>query len=274
MSSRFTPKLIISDWDETITTKDTIKLVSETAYLSKPNYKPNFDHFTSVYLNAYDQYSKRFKEKNGARDSLEKEVLFQKQLKEVEMTSINEITRLELFKGISPEHFKAQSSKVTIRPHFVEFLNLALKNNIPVIILSVNWSKIMIEATLAYHKIDVSKLQIIVNDLEIDEATQLTTGKFSSLISVRTGIDKWDIVKRLIKDDKKDVVYIGDSSTDLLSILEVQVGIIMQGGSVLKSLKDLNIPLKNLSKSNDLQKNTKYVANWQDLINKFYYEAN
>lgn len=136
---------------------------------------------------------------------------------------------------------------------------------IPVIILSVNWTKLIMEAVL--QKIGFKEnenLKIMVNELEF--VNGISTGNFNESISIRTGLDKLNIVNSLIKQYGK-TCYIGDSMTDLLSLIDSDIGIAIEEGSVIESVKKLNFPIKNLSEAEELHKEEVYVGNWSQVIN-------
>lgn len=263
--SKSIPKVFVVDWDETITKEDTIKLVAQAAYSKKQEYEPKFDHFVDIYLKAFDEYNEEFQTKYGKRDTIEKELKFQTGMQNVEMSSINEIRRLKLFEGVTDQEFQAQADNVTLRPNFTDFLARCQELKIPVIILSVNWTKLIMEAVLkscGYKENEF--LKIIVNELEFRNG--ICTGNFNKSISVRTGLDKLNIVNDLIKKHGK-TCFIGDSMTDLLSLIDSDIGIAIEEGSVIEAIKNLNFPIKNLSEAEELHKEEVYVGNWAQIVN-------
>lgn len=283
MTPLFAPKLIVTDWDETATEHDTIALVAEAAYLAKPNFTPKFTHFSQVYMDAYEKYCREF---GRSRNDLVTEIEFQTGLRAVELASINEMQRLQLFKDVPVEVFQQQAQKVTLRPGFLEFLKRSIKNEVPVVILSINWSQVFIEAALAHHGVDPSNVTVLVNNLEVDLGR--TTGRFAagsapesgqfgsvatkdlSRFGPRTGPDKLAVVQRLTEEYGEDIMYVGDSSTDLLSLLEVPFGVAMDGGSVLNTLERLLLPFTDLSGATAVDTGTLYVGNWTDLNHKIW----
>lgn len=264
-----TPKLFVVDWDETITNEDTIKLVAQAAYNKKQGYEPKFDHFTDIYTNTFNEYSRDFSSKNGTRDSIEKEIKFQTGMQNVEMSSINEIKRLKLFEGITGEEFQQQANNVTLKPNFIEFLSKCQESKVPVIILSVNWTKLIMETVLRACGFKENEfLKFMVNELEFKNG--VSTGNFKESISIRTGLDKLNIVNDLVKQ-YGTTCYIGDSMTDLLSLIDSDIGVAIEEGSVIESIKNLNFPIKNLSEAEELRKEEVYVGNWSqvaDLLDK------
>lgn len=267
MTRFWTPKLVVTDWDETITQHDTISLVAEAAYIAKPTFSPKFDYFSQVYLDAYAKYSKAF---GGPREDLQAEIKFQSGLQQVELSSISEMERLLLFRDVPEKLFHQQAEKVALRPGFLEFLRSALDKDIPVVVLSINWSRVFIEAALAFHGVDTSKLRILVNDLAMDPSLGRATGRFAPSPSIRTGPDKLAAVQDLVRQCGPNVVYVGDSSTDLLSLLEVPLGVVMERGSVVSTLDRLKLPYVPLGTAESLDPHTLYVGNWNDLSRKIF----
>lgn len=257
------PQLFITDWDETITTKDTIRLVAEAAYIAKPDFQLPFEHFINIYGDAYNKYKTQFSKKYSERDTVEKEILFQKGLHDVEMTSINEMAKQKLFADVTKDNLKAQARKVVLRPHFIDFLKKCISQEVPVVILSINWTKIIIEAVLAAHGVKENRfLKIVVNELEFRE--DVCTGNFDQGVSVRTGIDKLSKVKE-ISERSDYTCYIGDSSTDLLALLQCDLAIVMKDSSVISLLHKLNVPCKYLGETNEFLRDEVYIAEWKEL---------
>ncbi|RLV94999.1 hypothetical protein JA1_001335 [Spathaspora sp. JA1] len=236
MSAKPKPRLVISDWDETITTKDTIKYVAETAYLNKPDCAPPFSHFTNLYLDAYSKYSQSF----GPRTNLDQEIKFQAGLTEVENTSIQALVNHKIFSGLNKLQFRSQASKIELRPGFVEFLTKCQELDIPFVILSVNWTRIPIIECLKLHGfvVDDEKLKVISNEFVFEQqagqSEELTTGEWDKSIALRISQDKLKIVQGLRKG--KELIYIGDSSNDLLSLLDADISCAIQSSKIVEIL--------------------------------------
>ncbi|CUM66927.1 uncharacterized protein PRCAT00004612001 [Priceomyces carsonii] len=257
------PKLIISDWDETITLEDTIKLVSEAAYLAKPNFQPPFNHFLQVYKAAYEDFNNKFLVREGRRDTIEKEIKYQIAERQVEQTSIDEMVRRGLFAGITPSQFASQAEKVKLRPGVVKFFEHCERLEIPVVILSINWTSIIIKEALKLNGIRLNNVDIIVNEIAFEDGK--STGEWLPNPNIRTGIDKLNVVKSL-SSLHGETWYIGDSSTDLLSVLEANKGIIMKSESILKHLNDLAIKFQPLRSPLD-DATSIFVGDWEDITN-------
>lgn len=259
---RMPPKrspLVIADWDETITTKDTIALLAEAAYNAKPSYKPPFLHFVDVYMQASCAYKRKYAH---PRTTVAEERQYQLGLHPVEMSSINEIVAKELFKGVHKSHFDAIAKKVELRDNFLQFLEYCHCSQIPVIVLSINWCRYFIEQVFRRYGFESGKLlQVVCNDFEYKN--DICTGHFDGKFSVRTGLDKVEYLRKV--NHQKKIIYIGDSSTDLFPLLESDVGVIIEGGSVKPLAENLGITVK---KSQTLkEENCLFEGSWTNILN-------
>lgn len=251
--------MIIADWDETITTKDTIALLAEAAYNAKPSFKPPFLHFVDVYMQASCAYKRKYAH---PRTSVAEERQYQLGLHPVEMSSIDEIVTRGLFKDVSRSHFDAVAKKVQLRDNFLEFLNHCRCSQIPVIVLSINWCRYFIEQVLRRYGFEPSNiLEVVANDFEYKN--EICTGQFDGKFSVRTGLDKVEYMKQM-KNERK-IMYIGDSSTDLFPLLESDLGIIIEGGLVKLVAEKLGITVKELQGWRE--ENCLFEGSWTDILN-------
>ncbi|CCE81979.1 Piso0_002667 [Millerozyma farinosa CBS 7064] len=266
--TRKLPSAFLIDWDETITKGDTIHLVAEASNATKKR-DPPFEYYVSVYNRAYDDYKQEFLTKRGEVNSIEKEMDFQRGMKKVEMSSVNELCKLKFFEGLTVQNLVAQSSKVSLRENFLDFLGKCRLYNVPVIILSVNWTKLIMESVLRSHGFseDSMDIQYIVNELEFSGG--VCTGVFDSSRSVRTGIDKLEYLVK-VRSTLGDVCYIGDSSTDIPCLVNSDAGIVMENGSAIKSLQKINVSLSSLSQFDTLEKDVVYYGNWHDISAHFF----
>ncbi|EGV61278.1 hypothetical protein PSN45_001367 [Yamadazyma tenuis] len=250
--------LIVVDFDETITEHDTISLISQIPYTTDPTKTPPFEYFTNVYLQALEKY----RSVANIPKSMAEEIEYQKGMKSVEMSSINELERHQLFNGITKQSLAEQAVKVKVKPGFSKFLSICSSRQIPVKILSVNWSSVLIRGVLAGLGYE---LDVMVNELQFD-GHSVCTGHFDPTISVRTGYDKYMAIEQLKRQyHNQKLIYIGDSRTDLLALLASDMGVIMESGSLIQKLP-WDIDVRQLSGGSDIH--GLYTSNWYH-INEF-----
>ncbi|ODV60636.1 Cto1p ASCRUDRAFT_26631, partial [Ascoidea rubescens DSM 1968] len=239
---KITPKVIIIDWDETITKYDTIGLLGSIPYKNKilSCNLPPWSHFNNYYFQQFKSFNDSFNAKHKVT-STKDEIYYQKQLKSIDLLSINKIVKSKVFENVTDKQFKNLLDDIKIREGFWEFINSLIQNdneNLPnykiarkIIILSVNWSKLPIQHAFIqnlgsenYHKY----IKIITNEFEFQTVnTNELTGKINDsneLINVLIKIKN----SLMLKTKEKDMmIYIGDSRTDLLSMLNCDIGFIM-----------------------------------------------
>ena len=273
-------RIIISDFDSTITKKDTIHVLARLPYLIKPNFTPKWSHFNDFYLRNRDKLypeilthrhvpllPPKFHGFNSVADYkriLSREFEYQNLLRDLEMTSTDEMERYKLFEGISFRDVERYvellrvSNPPIVRPEFSDFMRLS---NIPAqdfYIVSVNWSSEFIRCVVEMegcgcHLIEVEN--IFCNDLTSDK-NGVYTGEFSN--TVLTGVDKVEVMETNILRNlgrDADPWYIGDSGADLLCILHPLVnGVLFVDPS--KGLDDfLELSVKLLGLSEDAMSN-------------------
>lgn len=146
MTSGKRPKLwIFADWDETITSRDTLSLVAPPDS-SEPNAPPPFSYFVQYYTELMSESERSF----GPRDTLERQLAYLESLGPVERTSVREVEEKGLFKGVAEEDLKKRAQQVEFRKGWKEFTEQAItRDDIRLMgILSVNWSTVFISSAL------------------------------------------------------------------------------------------------------------------------------
>ncbi|SGZ51466.1 CIC11C00000000784 [Sungouiella intermedia] len=219
-------KVLVVDWDETITVKDTTLMVADVAYSRNRNL-PHFSTYSKIYMNALAAYNMRCNADHDANRPLQQEIDYQKGLKDVELSSISALVQDGFFRNLTPADFSERASKVDLKPGFVEFAKRISQSKTPIYILSINWCKTMIEATLRLH--GLQGCVVLANDFEVDEFG-LTTGRFTKP-EIRTGYDKMMELNRIRQmHPDTNIVYIGDSRGDILPMRVADTGVIIAGG--------------------------------------------
>lgn len=281
----------ISDWDETITEADSMHLVGEAAYSHKPSFEPEWTFFANAYLEDYMAHKEEFESTYCHLDGMEKEIAFQSNMAKIEQKSVERVEDSDLFKGIPVSTIRRQSSHVTIRSGWWELATELRKRGIPIAILSVNWSGEMIRETFRQHGFttgdpDSSKNDVTVfaNEIILDE-NGIATGKLSrskqddlKLNDFRTGCDKKHFVSHIkaevqLKQSANKgtkVYYCGDSGTDLLALLEADVGIVVVKRSLVDKVKEHGHDVQELPCSRrhleQTQSHLYYIKDWNDLL--------
>ena len=144
MSTR--PELwIFADWDETITSHDTLSLIAPPDS-SDPNGPHLFSYFSQYYSNLMTKHENAF----GPRDTLGRQLEFLASLTPVEKATVQEVEAEGLFKGVREEDIRKRAQQVEFRDGWKDFTERAMtKEHVRLMgILSVNWSKVFIRSAL------------------------------------------------------------------------------------------------------------------------------
>jgi hypothetical protein len=136
--------LIFADWDETITSDDTLHLIPPPD--SSLTDCPPFSFFVKYYLDAMVAHDRAF----GPRDTLEKQLEYLSSLTVIEQTSVSKVEDLGLFKGVKEADICSRASQVNFRDGWREFAAaMVVKEHVRFMaVISVNWSTVFIDCAL------------------------------------------------------------------------------------------------------------------------------
>jgi hypothetical protein len=140
------PLWIFTDWDETITSEDTLYLIAPPDD-NKPNSSPPFSFFSEYYMSLATDFETWF----GPRDTLARQLEYLQELGPAERESIRKIEELGLFKDVRIEDIKERSKTVKFRHGWENFIGQVRKQEDRVrfiAVLSVNWSGVFIRTAL------------------------------------------------------------------------------------------------------------------------------
>lgn len=254
--------ILVLDWDETITTKDTTSLIAQIAETNSPKEVP-FLYFTNKYLASYGDLENLFQSEYGRINSIETEIHFQRQLKNVELESINRLEHHDFFKGVHIRKFREVAKQIELKANCAEVLRNWTQ---PIYVLSINWCKTLIEERL--HLEGIKNVNVLANDLQLEN--DITTGKFDVGTNIRTGYDKLQILKRLrIDHPNEKLIYVGDSHGDVLPIIEADIGVVIENGRGIKQLKQIFGEIEEVSLCNIRELSGIYTGSWLQLAALF-----
>lgn len=229
--------VIVADFDETVTNRDTTCILGQLPYILDPKLKPAWSHFVNVYYEHYQKFQSSINnrvlpllpvgEKTTITDAnftqlFNAEIEFQTRKRLLELTSTTEIESHNVFKGIKHEQVHSflknnfQGPDSLLRPGFSNFISSIAKDSFHIV--SVNWSPEFIKYVIGNEKIHFN--HIACNSL-ISNGNEYT-GQFTN--DLLTGSDKIKVVQQILsyyntKENDYCLWYVGDSDTDLLSVL-------------------------------------------------------
>lgn len=241
-------RIIICDFDETITDRDTIGILAQLPYAVKTGFEPKWSHFTDVYMANYKKFlenpaSLGCEHNIGRRLPLlpanggaitcsnfqrlfKDEIRYQTEAKKLEISSTSEMAKHGLFAELSHcevSRFAKEKMKehsFSLRDGFNDFMSSVSREQF--FIISVNWSAEFIRGAVGEELVDFDN--IYCNQLLSNGHT--FTGQFSN--QLLTGSDKVSVVEKIIEKQycqgtEQQYWYIGDSETDLLALLHPKV---------------------------------------------------
>lgn len=227
--------ILICDFDETITVKDTIALLARLAYRVNPKLKPEWSHFETTYMDGYNELQHTYLmnrrlpllsniytkiTEGNFQDLFQSEIKYQKLCRNIELNSMKEMEKYNVFKGITSQDVTDYADTLdepVIRQGFLDCLKILNIQLAQLYILSINWSREFIQSVISNTYVQSSN--IYCNALLHDTTHCTYNGLFSK--QLLTGSDKIRTLQEICQctGEDKTLWYIGDSETDLLSIL-------------------------------------------------------
>ena len=234
--------LLVVDFDDTCTSGDSISHLVSATMLHQGGNADN-ESKQRLYQSLVQEYvSKRndlmhdlllpsTREREG--EAWLQEFLLQTSAFDLDRNNVAIESRL--LAGASMESLRDAARNVEFRPNCIETLLHALDRGMHVTVLSVNWSSEFIRSVfehdgrLPLDTSNKSSLKIIANSLDFD--ADRTNGLLQTRLC-QTAIDKFQMLKEM-NAVYRSSIYVGDSITDIGSLLEASTGIIMGNDSLL-----------------------------------------
>ncbi|ORY66287.1 HAD-like domain-containing protein [Pseudomassariella vexata] len=238
---------LFMDFDGTITVEDTINEVASYALQVQAeqgdDLREEWGTVVREYMKDYGKHVAEYCPEEKARKSPTHEVGFLRELKTLELRSLERIYKCQVFKGITRDMFRkagqdaVRRGVVQIRPGFKEFVETKMSEGWKVWIVSVNWSSAYIEGVC-----DVPGITVIANEVQDDGSIvgpDMLNQKGIGSRNLTNSRDKLDVMQAIIQDESKPTVYFGDSVTDLECLLAASTGIVISDDEDSKLLRTL-----------------------------------
>lgn len=263
---------LILDFDGTITAKDTIATLAHVGVSFQKqdgrDLAPAWDDVVQKYAADYQGHVSRYQPKEADRTTLEAEFAFLRSLREVETRSVRRVGESRLFRGMTqPGLFAAgrdavRNGDVQLRTGFRDFLHTALQEReCKVSVVSVNWSASFIRGV-----VDDPAVTVIANDISADgevvgpnlprrgNGEKAKDGRGAGSLLIATSADKLEAMRALIAarsdgQEREQVVYFGDSATDLECLAAVS-GVVLsddEDGKLLRTLRRLGVGVAHVA---------------------------
>jgi phosphoglycolate phosphatase-like HAD superfamily hydrolase len=225
----------VLDWDGTLTQKDTLNALVSIAAATKPTF-PTHDRWKSVvdaYLTDYTATLASLAPNNSLPHTLDAESKLLKDLKPVEQRSLDRVSESKIFEGLTRDSLAngakkvVDSREVSLRSGTLDFLQSMSATNDTVQILSVNWSRHFIASCLEAAGINLDPELIFANELAGIEESEASSGQISPDGSrkIIASDDKLRYLETMRQSSRGEIVYVGDSWTDVECLLAADIGI-------------------------------------------------
>lgn len=265
---------LITDFDETISARDTINLLVHTA---AENRKHGKAQFLTDWREMAEWYWARYRQiSDEGLDHCHSIANFLKAFEELETASIQKVMAKRFLKGLTREGLKAVGRNVVKKPGVDWVLSAMRADGVEVEILSANWSEALIQGAT-----EELGNRVIANSLMYNEAGRSTGDIHLHVVSA------WDKLRKF-RERKKNppnpdeigdggvtrTLYIGDSISDLLTILDADLGVLIgQNHTVIQTIEQFRLPTLRVQEGTRFDPSLSYqgtillVNSWKTLGN-------
>lgn len=214
---------LVFDFDGTITQKDTISVLAQSAVnFQLRTHRNDFYGVWNLAVHSYmhqlrcaqDEYPIKAKD----RRRLHEEIAYMEAMNPVELASLERVSNLGLFARMDDAVLyqlgveARRSGEVVLRDGFMDLCRLARQRGWDLAIISVNWSRHFIGGVLS---------ELGTNTLVV--ANHITpAGKIEGPVALGRPLinatGKLEVLRPLLRDQR--CIYFGDSNTDLLCLVQ------------------------------------------------------
>ncbi len=235
---------LITDFDKTITVKDTI---ANIAYAAANNLDVDSDELVQSWHRVVEQFSREYiqlferllNQPQPTHDKYNALLQFFAAFDAVERASIERVVAGRFLANLTRSQLRDIGRDIKKQARVTEILSNMRAAGIQINIISANWSTDLIIGAMG-NLYD----SVVANDLRFD-ATGLSTGQIDTLVV--SPFDKLKHFRRLQSQTGK-TLYIGDAVSDLLAILEADIGVLFgRDNSVMRVISHYNIPFRILT---------------------------
>ena len=272
--SKYPIAKLITDFDETISERDTISTLVHTAAdnreCEREQFLTGWQEMVQWYLTRYHRICDAWQ---NHRHSI---VDFLKSFEELETASIQRVMAKGFLVGLTKEGLREAGRDVTKKSGVDRVLSAMRADGVEVEILSANWSEALIEGAT-----EGLCDQVITNSLMYDAAGRSTGSIHLHVVSARDKLRKFR--KRKKNPPNPDeigdggvtrTVYVGDSISDFLAILDADLGVLIgQNPTAMQTIERFRLPTQRLHEGTQFNPSLRYkgtillIDSWRELDN-------
>ena len=270
--SKYPIDKLITDFDETISERDTISTLVHTAADNRAHDKEEFlaawQEMVQWFLTRYHRVCDAWQNhQHSLTDYL-------KSFEDLEAVSIQRVIAKGFLEGLTRAGLRAVGRNVVKKPGVDRVLSRLRRDGVAVEILSANWSETLIQGAT-----EGLCDQIITNSLTYDAAGRSTGSIHLHVVSARDKLREFRLRKKNppTPDQIGDggvirTLYIGDSISDFLAILDADLGVLIgQNPTAMRTIERFRIPTQRLQEGTRFDSSRSYqgtillVDSWQVL---------
>ena len=244
--SKYPIDKLITDFDETISERDTISTLVRTA---ADNRKGEKEEFLAAWQEMVQWFLTRYHRVCDAwQDHRHSLVDYLKSFEELETASIQRVMSKGFLEGLTKEGLRTVGATVTKKAGVERVLSRLRREDVAVEILSANWSEALIQGAT-----EGLCDQIVTNSLQYDGAGRSTGNIHLHIVSARDKLREFRERKKNPPnpDETGDggvrTLYIGDSISDFLAILDADLGVLIgQNPTAMQTIERFRLPTQQL----------------------------
>ena len=235
---------LISDFDETISQKDTIQSLVTAAMQNRTvDESPTIEEWRQTVEWYRTRHSLRCdKWLNSHPEHCQGTVIdFLSDIKSLEISSIGRVTEKRFLAGLTQEELRKAGKKVQKHEGARTCLSEMRSAGVTVEILTANWSQTFVEEAVK------GFCDTVVANRLLFDRRGISTGEIE--LRVLTAQDKWRHFKSR-RSKTGHTGYVGDSISDLRAILEADIGILIgENQTCLRTIDRFKIPIKRVTQA-------------------------
>ena len=263
---------LITDFDETISERDTISTLVYTAADTRNGEKEQFlaawQEMVQWFLTRYHRVCDAWQDHGHSL------VDFLKSFEELETASIQRVIAKGFLEGLTREGLRAVGRNVVKKPGVDRVLSAMQADGVEVEVLSANWSKALIGGAT-----EGLCDRIITNSLMYDAEGRSTGDIHLGVVSARDKLR--ELTERKKNPPRPDetgaggvtrTLYIGDSISDFLAILNADLGVLIgQNRTAMQTIERFQIPTQRVQEETRFDASQRYqgtillIDSWKTL---------
>ncbi len=263
---------LITDFDETISERDTISTLVHTAADNRGHEK---EEFLAAWQEMVEWFLTRYHRVCDAwQDHRHSLVDYLKSFEELETASIQRVIAKGFLEGLTKERLRTVGRNVVKKPGVDQALSRLRREGVAIEILSANWSKTLIQGAT-----EGLCDQIITNSLQYDATGRSTGNIHLHVVSARDKLRKFRSRKKNPPNPDgtgdggvKRTLYIGDSISDFLAILDADLGVLIgQNHTAMQTIERFRLPTLRLQEGTRFDASRRYqgtillIDSWKEL---------